>query len=54
MTTHWVCITCPESGSYVEPNTKTDTSPAARHGHATVTTTSAEFAARMVERGWGA
>lgn len=48
--TYWRCLTCGERGSYVEPDTKTDTSPAAKHGHATITTiTSAREWAGAVE-----
>jgi hypothetical protein len=46
--TFWRCLTCDDHGSYIEPDTKTDTAPAAKHGHATVTTTSADWAARWV------
>lgn len=37
MTTHWRCLTCGDHGSYIEPDTATDTSPATKHGHATLT-----------------
>jgi hypothetical protein len=45
---YWVCLQpgCDAHGYYPEPQTSTDTGPAVRHGHATFTTTLAEFAAR--------
>lgn len=42
--TYWRCLTCPAHGSYIEPDTKTDTSPPAKHGHATLSA-SREWAA---------
>jgi len=29
--THWLCLTCGESGTYDEPDTKTDTGAAEKH-----------------------
>lgn len=48
--THWVCLdpTCDAHGTYVERATSTDTSPARKHPHGTLTTTSAAFAERLV------
>jgi hypothetical protein len=45
---YWVCLQagCDAHGFYPDLDTKTDTSPAAKHGHSTMTTTRAEFAAR--------
>jgi hypothetical protein len=47
--THWFCLTCGEAGSYVEPDTKSDTGAAAKHGHATLTSTTQAAALRMAK-----
>ena len=53
-TSHWICIKCRTRGEYVEPATKTDTSPAAKHlktcRAATVTCTRAELLDRIATR----